>query len=78
MLIVDRFEGEYAVCELSPDTFMHLSLAKIDGDVREGDVLSYHNGRFVADVKSTAQRSNAMREKTNRLFQKTRSRHPNK
>lgn len=55
-IIVDRIEGNLAVCETG-DAILHISLTDIDGDIRDGVVLKELNdGKYTVDLKSTTER----------------------
>ena len=57
MLIIDRFEGNYAVVEDSEsDTMKNIDKALIDKAAKEGDVLSFENGLYTVDINATAKR----------------------
>lgn len=62
---VDRFEGEYAVCE-GPDGKMHnFARVELPCGMREGDVLLYSEGSWKIDRQQTAKR----REEARALFE---------
>lgn len=68
MLIVDRFEGEYAVCEYEDEAFIHIRRSLISLDVREGDVLELTGRLFTVDRAATEFRRKLVFEKMSRLF----------
>lgn len=57
MIIVDRVEeGIIAVCEID-DVMLEIPLTKINGKVRDGDVLIDNgDGTYAIDAATTAQR----------------------
>ena len=56
MLIIDRFEGETAICESGAET-LHIPRALLPGKAREGDVLTpAGDGLFAVDEDATAMR----------------------
>lgn len=62
---VDRFEGEYAVCE-GPDKRMHnFARVELPRGIREGDVLLYDREEWKIDRQQTAER----RERARALFE---------
>ncbi len=69
MIIVDRIENGFAVCEIDNE-FTEISLLDISGNVREGAVLIKTNGNYVVDEDSTSQRKKDIFEKQRRLFSK--------
>lgn len=60
MVIIDRFEGEYAVCELSDKekgtTTILIERTKLPCDVREGDILSVEGNSYVILKEETENR----------------------
>lgn len=69
MIIVDRIENGFAVCEIDNE-FTEIALLDIIGNVREGAVLIKTNGNYVVDEDSTSQRKKDIFEKQRRLFSK--------
>jgi hypothetical protein len=67
MIVVDRIEGSYAVCETDTG-FLNVRLADIEGRVREGALLNEKNGKYVVDEGATEERSRRMREKGEDLW----------
>lgn len=56
-MIIDRFEGEIAVCECDDGSFKHIAKCDIIGDANEGDVLvCTDNGKYMVDKEKTEQR----------------------
>ena len=45
MLIVDRFEDEYVVCEDENKKMINIKKNQIEGCVKEGDIISNIKGR---------------------------------
>ena len=57
MLIIDRFEGEFAVVENTDNEEMTLiERAVIDLNAREGDVIAFSNGIYHVDDEATKKR----------------------
>lgn len=71
-LIIDRIEGEIAVCEDSAHNHFHIRLTAIYGEVREGDLLYYDpaGGCYVVDLAATEQRRNKLFQRQQALFQR--------
>ena len=67
MLIVDRFEGAFAVCEDEKANPTRIGLDLLPENVSEGDVLVQCEGRYQIDTSATAGRKAHLREKMNRL-----------
>ena len=56
MLIIDRFEGDFAVVE-ADDTFINIPSAELPDNAKEGDVL-----RLVIDIDATDERKKRIRD----------------
>ncbi len=68
MLIVDRIEGEYAVCE-SDEGRMNVPLSRICGKVKEGDILAEKNGGYIPDCAAAERRRRDIWEKEKGLWE---------
>ena len=56
--IIDRFEGDFAVCECADRTQMQdIPRHLIPPDAREGTVLTEIDGQYVIDLEATAART---------------------
>lgn len=64
--IVDRIEGDIAVCELENGKMINIPLSELPQGVKEGMAL---NGNEI-DLEETEARTSRIREKMNRLFTK--------
>ena len=62
MLIIDRFEGEFAVVETN-DGVVNIPRIDLPADTREGDVLV-----FGVDKSGTAARKKSIERRMNKLF----------
>ncbi|WP_173386003.1 DUF3006 domain-containing protein [Ruminococcus flavefaciens] len=69
MIVVDRFEGGYAVLETGNGTVTVLRSSLPEG-VREGDVLTERDGRFTIDTSTTEQRRSSHARRLRRLTDK--------
>jgi hypothetical protein len=67
-LIIDRFEGDYAICEKSDRSMIKFQRRKIPLEAIEGDVLQGDGDCWQIDAAATAARKKAAKE----LFQKLR------
>ncbi len=65
MLIVDRFEGSYAVIECGDGSFINLPAVELPAGVKEGDVLS-----ITVDSEATESRRASLQSRLNSLFNK--------
>lgn len=57
-VIVDRFEGDYAVCEKEDRTMMNIPKKDIIGVAKEGDVLQIEGEQITIDQEATENRKN--------------------
>lgn len=68
-LIVDRFEGEYAVCENEDGTMIDIIRDKLPKETKEGDVLKVEGDTFVIDVQATLERKEYIKKLMEDLWQ---------
>ena len=55
-LIIDRVEGDFAVCETEDMSVINIPTAEIPFDVKEGNVLIFQNGKYIIDEEYEADR----------------------
>jgi len=55
MMIIDRFEGDFAMCE-TEGGFVQFSRADLPANAREGSVLAHVNGKWALDLHAEQQR----------------------
>jgi len=67
-MIIDRFEGEYAVCEQQDGTFIHIERSQIADAAKEGDVLVRTGDCYRVDAEATAARRAHIRNLFDGLF----------
>lgn len=63
-LIIDRFEGNFAVCENENKEMINIERNKIPSSANEGDVISLENNIFTIYVEET----NIRKEKISKLL----------
>lgn len=68
MLVVDRFEGDYAVCECEDGTTLHVARKLIAGEAREGSALDPWDGGFRVNGPRTRAARERIRGKVQRLI----------
>ena len=68
MIIVDRIEGAFAVCEMDDKSMQNIALSELPAGIKEGNVIAMDNGTYVIDAKQTKERSERIAQKMNRLF----------
>jgi hypothetical protein len=69
-LIIDRFEGDIAVCELEDRSFIDIPKCKLPLEVKVGDCLVEKDKIYSIDYEITAKRKKVVNDKFNRLFKK--------
>ncbi|WP_312641583.1 DUF3006 domain-containing protein [Hydrogenoanaerobacterium sp.] len=69
-LSIDRFEGDYAVCENSGGEMSDILISLLPQGVKEGDIIVLHSdGHFELDTEETERRRKEMIELQNKLFE---------
>lgn len=61
-VIIDRFEGDYAVCEKENREMIDIKKASIPDDARAGDVLNIIGGKITVDIEETEKRKKEIEE----------------
>lgn len=56
-VVIDRFEGEFAVCEREDRTMVNIPRTKVPAGAREGDVLAIDSEAISIDRDETARRT---------------------
>jgi len=67
-VIVDRFEGEYAVCEKEDRTMMDISKKNLPTGVKEGDVLIINGDIISIDKDETEKRKENIKNLMDKLW----------
>ena len=68
-VIIDRFEGDYAVCEKEDRTMMDIKRIKLPSGAKEGDVLRSDNGMITLDKDETEKRRREIEKLTEDLWE---------
>lgn len=61
-LIIDRFEGDYAVCETPNRDQQLIERTRLPADAKEGDCLTVADSCITIDAEETARRRAAAQE----------------
>lgn len=69
MYIIDRFEGDYAVCECEDGSIIQLARSRMTSTAKEGDVLIPCGDTFEVDAVQTQQRHTRIQQLMKGLFQ---------
>jgi len=67
-VIIDRFEGEFAVCEKEDRKIIDIEISKLPSNAKEGDVLNISNDTITIDVEETEKRRRKIEELTKDLW----------
>lgn len=67
-VIIDRFEGDVAVCEKPDRTMMNIPRARLPCGAREGSVLIIEGDNIRIDATGTARRKKAIEDKMKDLW----------
>jgi hypothetical protein len=67
-VIIDRFEGYYAVCEKEDRTMLNILKKDINGVAKEGDVLLIEGEQITIDQETTEKRKKEIEELTKGMW----------
>ncbi|MBV4415997.1 DUF3006 domain-containing protein [Clostridium tyrobutyricum] len=67
-VIIDRFEGPYAVCEKEDKSMMDIKRINIPRDAKEGSVLIIEQNGIFIDKEETEKRKNKTKNITKDLW----------
>lgn len=67
-VIIDRFEGTFAVCEKEDRTMIEIYKKDIIGEAREGDVLQIEGEQITIDQEATENRKKEIEELTKGMW----------
>jgi len=68
-VIIDRFEGLYAVCEKEDKTMIDILKINLPFEVKEGDVLILENNMITIDIEETEKRRIKIEKLTEGLWE---------
>lgn len=68
-LIIDRFEGEYVVCEKEDGTMVDLKRDTLPEGVNEGDILLVEDDKITIDEISTLERKERIKKLMDDLWE---------
>ncbi|MFI3141234.1 MAG: DUF3006 domain-containing protein [Clostridia bacterium] len=69
-LIVDRIEGDFAICEKEDMSFTQIKITDLPKGTKQGSFLNHQNGVFVLDEKAEQEARERILEKQAKLFKK--------
>ena len=67
-MIIDRIEGDDAICEDKSQRMITIKRKQLPIDAREGSEILYENGNFI--LKDNASERKRLQEKMRELFQR--------
>lgn len=67
-IIIDRFEGNYAVCETEENKFIDILKSYIPEGAKEGDILTKTDNGYFIEKAETEEKREAIKNRMNRLF----------
>lgn len=67
--IIDRFEGDLAVCEAEDRKTIDIERSKLPENADVGDVIILENGHFRVDKQETNKRRKEIEDLMNELFE---------
>jgi hypothetical protein len=68
-LIIDRFEGDYAVCETEEASFFNINKNILPPDAKEGSVIIINDDIITIDYDETKNRQERIKKKLENLFE---------
>lgn len=68
-LILDRFEGEYAVCEKEDGTMVDIKRNTLPKETKEGDVLLVEGDSIIIDEQATLERKEHIKKLMDDLWE---------
>jgi hypothetical protein len=70
IVIIDRFEGEMAVCEKADRIMISFPRSQLPSEAKEGDVMIIENQTARIDLAATAKRKKHAEEKLRQVTKK--------
>lgn len=66
--IIDRFEGDFAICERDDLKFENIKKEKLPKDIAEGDVIFFDGKKYIKDIEKTSERKRYIEDLTKDLW----------
>ena len=67
-MVIDRFEGDYAVCERDDRTMLNIKKNKLPAEAKEGDILAVDGDAISIDLRETSKRKERAEKLMKELF----------
>ncbi len=69
ILVIDRIEGEYAICEnRHTKEIININLQKLPKGIKEGTVLRCNNGKYEINIEEQKNIENRIKQKMDNLW----------
>jgi hypothetical protein len=68
-LIIDRFEGDFAVCENDNKIMVNISKKELPSEVKEGDVIYKYDEKYIIDLEETKKRKQEIHDIIKNLWE---------
>jgi len=69
--IIDRFEGDYAICEdQETEDMVDILIKELPEDAKEGDIIIEEDGKYITGHEETKSRKEEIAELMHSLFNK--------
>jgi Protein of unknown function (DUF3006) len=68
-VVIDRFEGDFVVCEKEDRTMLNINKRDVPVDSKEGDVLDIDGDIIKIDSAETRKRKKSVQELSDNLWQ---------
>lgn len=65
---IDRFEGNYAVCEKEGGTMINIEKSKLPSQAKEGDILIINDEVIEIDISETKKRKHIIKKLMDMLW----------
>ena len=66
--VIDRIEGDFAVCEMQDGTMSDIPLFDLPAEAKEGSVILQSDGKWIVDKQEEEQRRDRIRRKMDSHF----------
>lgn len=66
---IDRFEGEYAICEKEDRKMINIEKSKLPDGAKEGDVIVIRDENIVIDSSTTQERKHRLQKLMDELWE---------
>ena len=68
-VIIDRFEGKYAICEKDDRTTINIEITKLHAGAKEGDIVVLGDERISIDTSAIQERKNRLKKIMDELWE---------